>query len=288
LIWPFAARKVIEAGPERETQIRSTMQKQKPGRRKGVTLYAEIRDILSAELAEGKYPVGSRFPTEQELCARFGTGRHTVREAMRGLEDLGLVSRQPGSGTVVLAQTHPHFFTYRIESLDSLSQYAAETRFDTHHEGVVILHDRLAEMIGAKPGERWLRVAGMRRFASGNAPICWTEIFIAEPYIGVREHMRNSTRPYFQAIVAHFDVTIAEVDRRITAVAMPADVAGMLDAVPNSPAILERRTYIDARGETFEVSLSLHSGDTFAYTTRLVSEPHSTIGRTRQNNGPRL
>ncbi len=260
------------------------MQRQKPGRRRGVTLYAEIRDILSGELAEGKYPVGSRFPTEQELCARFGTGRHTVREALRGLEELELISRQPGSGTVVLAQTHPHFFTYRIESLDSLSQYAADTRFYSYYEGVVILHDKLAEVIRRKAGERWLRIAGLRRIASSNAPICWTEIFIAEPYIGVREHMRNSTKPYYQAIVANYDVTVVEVERRITAVAMPADVAGMLNAVPNSPAILERRTYIDARGEMFEVSLSLHSGDSFTYTAKLVRESHSTDNKARQNS----
>lgn len=267
------------------------MQNQKPGRRKGVTLYAEIRDTLSGELAEGRYPVGSRFPTEQELCARFGTGRHTVREALRGLEEMGLISRQPGSGTVVLAQTHPRFFTYRIESLASLSQYAAETRFDTCHEGVVILHERLAEMIRAKPGERWLRIAGLRRIASSNAPICWTEIFIAEPYIGVREHMRTSAKspgqaPCYQAIVATYDVRIAEVERRITAVAMPADVAAMLGAAPGSPAILERRTYIDSRGEMFEVSLSLHAGDSFSYTARLVSEPHATHNKARLNNAP--
>ena len=56
---------------------------------------SRIREILEIELAEGLYPIGTLFPTEQELCDRFELGRHTIREAMRGLQELGLLVRQP-------------------------------------------------------------------------------------------------------------------------------------------------------------------------------------------------
>src|SRR6201996_1425652 len=73
--------------------------------RVAMTRYKELRQILADEIAAGKHAVGGRFPTEFELCDRFGVSRHTVREALRLLQDQGLLARQAGLGTTVLAHT---------------------------------------------------------------------------------------------------------------------------------------------------------------------------------------
>lgn len=243
--------------------------------------HREIADELAAEIAAGAYPVGARFPTEQDLCARYGLGRHTVREALRGLEELGLITRQPGSGTVVRARTQAEFFAYRIQSLDSLWQYAAETRFHGRQAGAVVLHADLARTLGRSAGERWLRVAGLRCRERDGAPQCWTEIYLAEPYMDIRSRMADPTRPFYQAVMQHYGVVVEEVERRITTMAMPAAVAASLGVAAGSPAVLERRTYLDAGGKVFEVSLSLHPGEDFALTTRLVREPTRPIPKRR-------
>ena len=65
---------------------------------------SDISNILSAELAAGKYPAGSRFPSEYELAERFGTGRVTVNKAVSLLVAEGkLVRGVRGSGTRVKA-----------------------------------------------------------------------------------------------------------------------------------------------------------------------------------------
>ncbi|NND04168.1 MAG: GntR family transcriptional regulator [Acidimicrobiia bacterium] len=42
-----------------------------------------------------------RFPTDRELMDTYGVSRHTVREAVRMLQDAGRVSRHPGRGSRV-------------------------------------------------------------------------------------------------------------------------------------------------------------------------------------------
>ena len=66
-----------------------------------VPRYLDLRATLMGEIVAGKFPVGSRFPTDHELCERFQVSRATVREALRSLQDEGLLVRVPGSGTVV-------------------------------------------------------------------------------------------------------------------------------------------------------------------------------------------
>lgn len=64
-------------------------------------LWAQVLADLRARLAAGEF--AERFPTDQQLVARYGVSRQTVREAVRRLSDAGLVERARGRGTRVRA-----------------------------------------------------------------------------------------------------------------------------------------------------------------------------------------
>ena len=57
-------------------------------------LYRKIADTLLSGIRDGLFPVGSLLPGELELIERFSSSRHTIREALRVLEDMGIVKRQ--------------------------------------------------------------------------------------------------------------------------------------------------------------------------------------------------
>ena len=71
-------------------------------RRDPMPLYLQLRDRLREGIASGAYPAGSRLPTEQELSARYGLGRATVRSALDQLEREGLIEKRHGVGSFVL------------------------------------------------------------------------------------------------------------------------------------------------------------------------------------------
>jgi len=70
-------------------------------------LYEKISQTLAASIAEGKYEVGQRLPSERELAQSFGVSRPTVREAIIALELDGLVEVRLGSGVYVSNRQPP-------------------------------------------------------------------------------------------------------------------------------------------------------------------------------------
>jgi DNA-binding FadR family transcriptional regulator len=60
-------------------------------------LAAQLRD----EILRGRYRVGERLPSERDLALRFGVHRGAAREALKKLEQLGVVDIQRGGARVV-------------------------------------------------------------------------------------------------------------------------------------------------------------------------------------------
>jgi DNA-binding GntR family transcriptional regulator len=58
-----------------------------------------VRDQLAERIASGEIAAGSRLPPEPQLASDLGVSRATLREALRSLEEDGLVTRTRGAGT---------------------------------------------------------------------------------------------------------------------------------------------------------------------------------------------
>lgn len=64
------------------------------------TLSQDLATTLRTEILRDHYRVGDRLPSERELAARFSISRGAVREALKQLEQLGIISIQPGGARV--------------------------------------------------------------------------------------------------------------------------------------------------------------------------------------------
>ena len=62
---------------------------------------AAIVAQLRRAILDGHYSYNERLPPERQLATDFNAARGTVREALRQLEDMNLVTRRIGSGTFV-------------------------------------------------------------------------------------------------------------------------------------------------------------------------------------------
>lgn len=61
----------------------------------------EIVGQIMELIARGDLKPGQRLPSERELCVRFGTGRSSLREALRCLSIVGVLNVRVGEGTSV-------------------------------------------------------------------------------------------------------------------------------------------------------------------------------------------
>lgn len=60
--------------------------------------YLAIVDTLRNAIITGEFPPGSLFPTERDLCVRFGASRPTIRKSLSTLVDQGWAYRVPNRG----------------------------------------------------------------------------------------------------------------------------------------------------------------------------------------------
>src|SRR6266700_290255 len=65
----------------------------------------QIVDDLRGQILSGTRPDGSRLPSEQELATHYGVSGPTIREAIRVLTAMGLISTRNGSRTTVTARS---------------------------------------------------------------------------------------------------------------------------------------------------------------------------------------
>ncbi|MEM1331493.1 MAG: phosphonate metabolism transcriptional regulator PhnF [Planctomycetota bacterium] len=86
-------------------------------RSNGRAIYLRIADDLREEIASSLEP-GVYLPSETGLAQQFGVNRHTIRRAIDELVHEGLIERQRGKGSRVLAPA----FRYTLSPLLPFSQ----------------------------------------------------------------------------------------------------------------------------------------------------------------------
>lgn len=57
----------------------------------------QVEAQIRQGILDGAFPQGERLPSESRLAEAFGVSRATVREALRGLSESGLISTTPGA-----------------------------------------------------------------------------------------------------------------------------------------------------------------------------------------------
>lgn len=106
-----------------------------------------VAQHIVGEICRGRYPPGSKLPSEAELLAEYQVGRGTLREAVRFLEMNGVLTVRtgPGGGPVV-ARLDPAALAGTL----SLFLQLYDTRFDAIVEVRKILEPAIAGLAAVR------------------------------------------------------------------------------------------------------------------------------------------
>ncbi len=81
---------------------------------RSVPLYYQLATLLSEKIISRELRTGDRLPTEVDLVEEYGISRITVRQALRLLEEEGLIRREVGRGTFV-SEYRPFIGALKVE-----------------------------------------------------------------------------------------------------------------------------------------------------------------------------
>lgn len=92
---------------------------------RGIKTHEAVADTLRRQIVLGRFKVGDRLPTEEDLTEQFEVARTTLREALRVLESQGLIEIRRGRNGGPVVTEPPASAT--SESLALLLQMKATT-----------------------------------------------------------------------------------------------------------------------------------------------------------------
>lgn len=234
-------------------------------------LYKQVFEQLRRNILEGKCAIGGSLPTEEELRVAFGVSRHTIREALRQLREVGLISSRQGSGTIVTSVPTPQAFVQEVGAISDLTQYAASVTFKVDRSEVLAVDPDLANRLQAAPGTKWLRIEGTRQSNTDNNLVCLTVLYVPAEFAGVARLVGRGAGAVYELIEALYGVRIVEVEQTIHARTVPPAIAGTLGVPPDSVVIEVIRIYRLHDGKTAEVAVNLYPAERFSMTTKLRS-----------------
>jgi GntR family transcriptional regulator len=230
--------------------------------------YARLAEQIAREIDTGKYGVGDLLPPELELSRSHKVSRHTVREALRKLTDMGLISRRRRTGTVITAKTPANRYTASVSSTAELFQYQDKPRYRILSEKMIVADEQTAALLGCLPGTRWLKFEASRHHAGVREPISYTEFYVDPAYKEVGDSLRRKNPLIHAFIERHFEERVIEMQQEIGALAVPPRAAAVLKVKARYPGLQVVRRFAIHGNRVIAVSSSIYPAGRFQVSTR--------------------
>jgi DNA-binding GntR family transcriptional regulator len=244
---------------------------------KKVPRYRAIANDLVNAIVSHKYAVGSALPPETELCEQLQASRHTIREALRILEQNGLIARRQGSGSEIIADTPPVRYRQTVDTIEDLLQYGNASRLQllsiTEHP----VDDLLAPQLGCAVGTPCIELRGLRcerrkSEADSGQPFALSHIHFPPQPPRRRARLLDAATA-LPTMLASLDArTLGRIEQIFEAVALDAEAAALLRTKKGVPSLRVHRSYFDRKGHLILVAVSWHRADLYRYATVLRHE----------------
>ncbi len=85
-------------------------------------MYLQVAAVMRHRIESGHWKEGGQISTAVELMSEFGVARVTIQQAVRVLQEEGLLSAFPGRGTFVSGRPKPKYRMDQAADLKSLAE----------------------------------------------------------------------------------------------------------------------------------------------------------------------
>jgi len=228
-----------------------------------------LTEISQQELRQaiigGTFRPGSQLPTEAELCEMLGVSRTVVREALRVLEDDGLVARRHGVGTFV--RNHPILknlnFNFGItEMIESAGLKSGTSLLALQKE---IADKEKAEQLRVELGTSLVTVERVR--TADGRPVVYSLDTLTESLVQRAgfDSQLLLTESIYNLLQKSLGQVIEYGIARLLPVIAPQHVADKLQLLPNALTLYIVQTDYSSEDQPLVYSCEYHLPDAFDF-----------------------
>ncbi|MFI5410810.1 GntR family transcriptional regulator [Kaistia sp. UC242_56] len=224
-------------------------------------LYRQLVTILREPIANGTLVPGTSLPREADIAERFGVSLITVRQALRDLENDGLIKKRAAKPAIVAVPELPAQPSFDFRSFAQIAESTKGRALEIHS----YRKERSAAAsaaFGLKPEESCHCLRATLHQKDG--PACQTTFYFP-PAIGSRLKRPDfDDVVVFRAVQRHLGIQLSSA--RITVRADIADeaLAEALDYKVGGPILVMEMLYFSAAGEPVELTINKNRADLFS------------------------
>jgi GntR family transcriptional regulator len=228
-------------------------------------LPVQIRDSLVQLIDEEGMRPGDRLPTEEDLARHFQVGRTTVREALRQLEEQGLIKVQRGLGRFVTAAA-AHVVRRPITRFESITEmmrslgHTVTSRILSIEEGPASPEE--ADALGIDDGDPVYRLIRLR-LADGDPVLYCVNVLRADmlPATTTQDDWSGSL---IERLAEHGHQVVSST-ARASAQFLPEAAREHFPEHDGEPWLLISETCVTEHGIPILLAWDYFRGDTFTF-----------------------
>ncbi|MBB3356641.1 GntR family transcriptional regulator [Novosphingobium sp. GV055] len=219
-------------------------------------LYLQLQQLVRQAIETKVLTQDDMIPAERDLALEYGVSRITVRKAIDGLAQEGLVVRRRGSGTYVAARVEKSFSKLSSFSEDMLARgRKPSSEWLSRSAGLVTPEESLS--LGLSPGRQVYRFQRLR-FAD-DVPMAFETSTIAADCLAGIDAVKDSL---YAALEAEGNRPVRAL-QRLRAMPFPGEQARRLGVETGHAGLLiERRGFL-GDGRAVEYTQSYYRGDAY-------------------------
>jgi len=225
-------------------------------------LYLQLQELLREAIQQKVLAENNAIPPERDLAAEYDVSRITVRKAIGGLVEEGLLTRRRGAGTFVAGRVEKNFSRLSSFSEDMLSRgRTPSSQWISRAAGTVTPEESMA--LSLSPGSPILRFRRIR-FAD-DEPMAFEQSTIAGWSLPSPEAVDDSL---YEALARVGNRPVSAL-QRLRAVPFMSEHARMLGVdTGHAGLLIERRGFL-RDGRAVEFTQSFYRGDAYDFVARL-------------------
>jgi GntR family transcriptional regulator len=225
-------------------------------------LYQQLQRALRSAIAKNVLAPDEALPPERDLADEFSVSRITVRKALDGLVNEGLLIRRQGAGTFVAARVEKSFSKLSSFSEDMISRgRKPHSVWLSRSAGTVTPEESMT--LGLSPGSAVYRFSRIRYADEAPMALEYTTVpsFCLPGFEAVEESLYDALERY-----GHRPTRALQ---RLRAVLFTREQAEMMRVAEAAAGLLiERRGFLKD-GRAVEITQSFYRGDAYDFVAEL-------------------
>jgi len=228
-------------------------------------LYLQLQRLIQDRIRAGELEADEALPSERDLARQLGISRVTVRKALAGLVEKGILIQRWGSGNFIAPSMHVE------QALSRLSSFTDDMQARGLTPGAIVIERSSGpsspkEMmaLGLSPGEPVSRLQRLR--LAGGIPMAIEHAVVPARYLPDPDAVESS----LYAVLIANGYAPRRALQRLHAVLLTGNQAKLLQVPAAGPGLyIERRSFLES-GDAVEFTSSYYRGDAYDFVAELT------------------